>query len=102
MNEEKSQLIRGLTLTDTTALVVGTVIGSGVFLKTAGVTQEGGTPTLVLLAWGAAGLLSLAGGPPPPRGGGPPPQPPGGEPSPAQAFRGAAGFLVWGDPVVVA
>ncbi len=61
MNEEKSQLIRGLTLTDTTALVVGTVIGSGVFLKTAVMAQEVGTPTLVLLAWVAAGLLSLAG-----------------------------------------
>jgi len=61
MNEDKNELIRGLTLTDTTALVVGTMIGSGVFLKTAVMTQEVGTPTLVLLAWVAAGLLSLAG-----------------------------------------
>src|SRR3989441_12425667 len=61
MNEDKNELIRGLTLTDTTALVVGTVIGSGVFLKTAVMTQEVGSPTLVLLAWVAAGLLSLAG-----------------------------------------
>ncbi|SRR6266545_704178 len=61
MNEDKNELIRGLTLTDTTALVVGTVIGSGVFLKTAVMTQEVGTPTLVLAAWVAAGLLSLAG-----------------------------------------
>jgi basic amino acid/polyamine antiporter, APA family len=37
------------------------VIGSGVFLKTAVMTQEVGTPTLVLAAWVAAGLLSLAG-----------------------------------------
>lgn len=61
MNEDKNELIRGLTLTDTTALVVGTVIGSGVFLKTAVMAQEVGTPTLVLAAWIAAGLLSLAG-----------------------------------------
>ena len=61
MAEEKSQLIRGLTLTDTTALVIGTVIGSGVFLKAAVMAQEVGTPKLVLLAWVAAGLLSLAG-----------------------------------------
>jgi APA family basic amino acid/polyamine antiporter len=61
MTEAKSQLIRGLTLTDTTALVVGTVIGTGVFLKTAVMAQDVGTPALVLAAWVAAGLLSLAG-----------------------------------------
>src|ERR1044071_2062428 len=61
MAETKTQLIRGLTLTDTTALVIGTVIGTGVFLKASVMAQEVGTPTLVLLAWVAAGLLSLAG-----------------------------------------
>ena len=61
MSESKSQLLRGLTLTDTTALVIGTVIGTGVFLKAAPMAQGVGTPTLVLLAWVAAGLLSLAG-----------------------------------------
>lgn len=61
MAETKTQLIRGLTLTDTTALVIGTVIGTGVFLKAAPMAQSVGTPTLVLLAWVAAGLLSLAG-----------------------------------------
>ena len=61
MSEDKPQLVRGLTLTDTTALVVGTVIGSGVFLKAAVMAQDVGTPGLVLAAWVAAGLLSLAG-----------------------------------------
>jgi len=61
MAEAKNRLIRGLTLTDTTALVIGTVIGTGVFLKAAPMAQGVGTPSLVLLAWVAAGLLSLAG-----------------------------------------
>jgi basic amino acid/polyamine antiporter, APA family len=61
MREPKGQLIRGLTATDTTALVVGIVIGSGVFLKTAVMTQDVGTPALVMTAWVAAGALSLAG-----------------------------------------
>jgi APA family basic amino acid/polyamine antiporter len=61
VDEQKRQLVRGLTATDTTALVVGTVIGSGVFLKTAVMTQDLGTPVLVMAAWVAAGLLSLAG-----------------------------------------
>ncbi len=61
MAQEKIELVRGLTLSDTTALVVGTVIGTGVFLKTAIMAQDVGTPMLVLAAWVAAGLLSLAG-----------------------------------------
>ena len=61
MAEEKNQLIRGLTLTGTTALVIGTVIGTGVFLKAAPMAQGVGTPTLVMVAWVAAGLLTLAG-----------------------------------------
>jgi APA family basic amino acid/polyamine antiporter len=61
MAEAKNQLIRGLTLRDTTALVVGTIIGTGVFLKTAIMAQQVGTPGLVLAAWVAAGVLSLAG-----------------------------------------
>lgn len=54
-------LVRGLTLNHTTALVVGTIIGTGIFLKTAIMAQQVGTPALVLGAWIAAGVLSLAG-----------------------------------------
>ena len=61
MSDQKSQLVRGLNLRDTTALVVGTIIGTGVFLKTAKMAQAVGSPQLVLLAWVAAGILSLAG-----------------------------------------
>jgi basic amino acid/polyamine antiporter, APA family len=61
MTEEKTPLVRGLTSTHTTLLVIGTVIGSGVFLKSAVMAQEVGSPALVLAAWIAAGLLSLAG-----------------------------------------
>jgi APA family basic amino acid/polyamine antiporter len=61
MAEEKTQLIRGLTLIDTISLVVGTIIGTGIFLKTAIMSQNVGTPGLVLAAWVAAGVLSLAG-----------------------------------------
>jgi APA family basic amino acid/polyamine antiporter len=57
----RRELVRGLGLVPTTSLVVGTIIGTGVFLKTARMAQAAGTPSLVLLAWVAAGLLSLAG-----------------------------------------
>jgi APA family basic amino acid/polyamine antiporter len=61
MDQQRPQLVRGLSLTDTTALVVGTVIGTGVFIKSAIMAQDAGSPLLVLAAWVAAGLLSLAG-----------------------------------------
>jgi APA family basic amino acid/polyamine antiporter len=61
MEQQRTQLVRGLTLADTTALVVGTVIGTGVFIKSAIMAQDAGSPLLVLAAWVAAGLLSLAG-----------------------------------------
>jgi APA family basic amino acid/polyamine antiporter len=61
MSEAKHSLLRALTLADAVALVVGTVIGTGVFLKSAVMAQQLGSPALVMSAWVAAGLLSLAG-----------------------------------------
>ncbi len=43
------------------SLVVGTIIGTGVFLKTAVMAQYGGSALWVLAAWVVAGVLSLAG-----------------------------------------
>lgn len=56
-----TKLIRGLTLTDATAIVVGTILGTGVFLKTATMSQLVGSPMWVLVAWVVAGALSLTG-----------------------------------------
>jgi APA family basic amino acid/polyamine antiporter len=54
------ELVRALSLRDAIALVLA-VIGTGVFLKTAPMAQLVGSSSKVLLAWLAAGLLSLAG-----------------------------------------
>ena len=43
------------------SIVVGTIIGTGVFLKTAVMAQLGGSPMWVLAAWGVAGALSFTG-----------------------------------------
>lgn len=61
MKEETPKLIRGLSLADATSLVIGTIIGTGIFLKTTVMTQQVGSPELVLLVWVVAGILSLAG-----------------------------------------
>jgi len=54
-------LVRGLTFWGASSLVVGTIIGTGVFLKTAPMAQTGGSAIWVLAAWAAAGALSLFG-----------------------------------------
>lgn len=54
-------LIRGLGLIAAVSIIIGNVIGTGVFLKARVMTCNVGTPGWVLIAWIAAGLLSLAG-----------------------------------------
>ncbi|HVF51112.1 MAG TPA: amino acid permease [Pyrinomonadaceae bacterium] len=54
-------LIRGLGVFAAISIVVGSVIGTGIFLKTRVMMCNVETPGLVITAWIAAGLLSLAG-----------------------------------------
>jgi len=52
-----SQLKRTLTFTDGFAVVVGIMIGSGIFASPGLALQRAGSPGLVLIAWSCAGLL---------------------------------------------
>jgi len=54
-------LVRKLGLFDSTMIVMGIVIGSGIFLTTGLMAKEIPSPSLLLLAWIAGGLLALAG-----------------------------------------
>jgi APA family basic amino acid/polyamine antiporter len=54
-------LIRGLTLVAAASIVIGNVIGTGVFFKARVMTCNVGTPGMVITVWIAAGILSLAG-----------------------------------------
>ncbi|MCU0444509.1 MAG: amino acid permease [Microscillaceae bacterium] len=60
---EKAQgnLVRTLTLGIATVLVISSVIGTGVYKKIAVMSNELGSPWLVLLCWLLAGLISLFG-----------------------------------------
>jgi APA family basic amino acid/polyamine antiporter len=58
---KQGHLVRGLTPVHAGALVVGTVIGTGIFLKAGIMSQTVGAPHWMLLAWVAAGILSFAG-----------------------------------------
>lgn len=64
MNESNTgnlTLKRGLGLFSSTLLVVGLLLGSGVFKKIIPMAQTGLSETAILLAWAAAGIISLLG-----------------------------------------
>jgi len=59
--EQSPELSRDLGVSQATAVVVGTIIGSGIFLVPAEMMQAVGSARLVYLAWIAGGLLSFFG-----------------------------------------
>lgn len=61
MADQEQLLYRGLTRWHALAVVVGSIVGTGIYIRPASVAQLVGSPTLVLVVWICAGLLSLAG-----------------------------------------
>lgn len=61
MQKQTITLVRGLSLLAAVSIIIGNVIGTGVFLKARVMTCNVGSPEWVLIVWIAAGLLSLAG-----------------------------------------
>src|ERR1700735_2183994 len=58
---ERPELIRGLGPWAAAAIVVGTMVGTGIFLKPGEMAAVGGSVSVVYAAWIAGGLLSLFG-----------------------------------------
>src|SRR6476619_6652443 len=55
------KLVRGLGLLDATMIVVGSMIGSGIFLVSAESAKLVGSPGWLLVAWAIAGVLTITG-----------------------------------------
>ncbi len=60
MIENEKQLKRNFGFFGTLSLVIGTVIGSGIFFKQGRVLQEAGSAKMALLAWFVGGVLTLS------------------------------------------
>lgn len=56
-----SGLRRGLSSPHVVGIVVSSIVGTGIFIRSASMMQDVGAAPLVVAAWIAAGLLSLAG-----------------------------------------
>jgi basic amino acid/polyamine antiporter, APA family len=61
MTAPRLELARDLKVSHATAVVVGTIIGSGIFLVPAEMMQAVGSARLVYAAWIVGGLLSFFG-----------------------------------------
>ncbi|MBV8206479.1 MAG: amino acid permease [Acidobacteria bacterium] len=58
----ESRLARKLGLFDATMLVMGGIVGSGIFINSSVVAREVHTPALILAAWITGGAIALLGG----------------------------------------
>src|SRR5512135_2739645 len=58
---EPAQLLRRVGLFDATMIVMGGIVGAGIFINPYVVAQQVHTPVLILAAWAVGGLLALAG-----------------------------------------
>lgn len=61
MTEKRLELVRGLGAWASAAIVVGTMIGTGIFLKPAEMAREGRFVSVVFAAWIVGAILSLFG-----------------------------------------
>lgn len=59
--QEKPRLLRKLNLLDTTFLVIGAVIGSGIFMTTGIIAEYLPSPALILAVWLIGGFITLCG-----------------------------------------
>src|SRR5919199_5577062 len=59
--ESRSEFVKALTLTDATMLVAGSMIGSGIFIVSAAMGRQVGSPFWLLAAWVLTGVITVLG-----------------------------------------
>jgi APA family basic amino acid/polyamine antiporter len=58
---QDQELVKGLGLTSATMLVMGSMIGSGIFIVSAEISREVNSPALLISAWLITGFLTIVG-----------------------------------------
>src|SRR6058998_2383226 len=57
----QAELVKAISRLDATALVVGSMIGSGIFIVSAEILREVHAPGFLLLVWAISGVVTLMG-----------------------------------------
>jgi APA family basic amino acid/polyamine antiporter len=60
-SHQDKELVKGLGLTSATMLVMGSMIGSGIFIVSAEISREVDSPALLIGAWAIAGFMTIVG-----------------------------------------
>jgi len=58
-SHQDTELVKGLGLTSATMLVMGSMIGSGIFIVSAEIAREVDSPALLIGAWAVAGFMTI-------------------------------------------
>jgi APA family basic amino acid/polyamine antiporter len=58
---KQPELVKGLGLFDSTMIVCGSMIGSGIFIVSADIAHQVQSPALLLIVWIVAGIMTLIG-----------------------------------------
>ncbi len=56
-----TQLVRGLRLFDAATIIMGSMIGSGIFIVSANMARDLNSPGLLLIAWGITAVMTVIG-----------------------------------------
>ena len=59
--QPQTEFVKAISRLDATALVVGSMIGSGIFIVSADIVRQVHTPGLLLLVWALSGVVTLMG-----------------------------------------
>ena len=60
-SHQDQELVKGLGLTSATMLVMGSMIGSGIFIVSAEIAREVNSPALLIGAWVVTGFMTIVG-----------------------------------------
>src|SRR5206468_321458 len=59
--QPQTDFVKAISRLDATALVIGSMIGSGIFIGSAEILREVHAPGLLLVVWGVSGIVTLMG-----------------------------------------
>jgi APA family basic amino acid/polyamine antiporter len=61
-NQQETEFVKGMGLTSATMLVMGSMVGSGIYIVSADIARLTQSPGLLIMAWVVTGVMTIIGG----------------------------------------